>query len=97
MLILRGLADQGYARSRGREVQFSLPPGFLPEDKKFNPTLMNPYMVFKAYEHAMNYTLGELVSAMEKLFECNRALVYTGADPSLALQRALVGIVTKNQ
>jgi DNA polymerase-3 subunit delta len=97
MLILRGLADQGYARSRGRDVQIDLPPGFLPEDKKFNPTLMNPFMVSKAYEHAMNYSLGELVRAMEKLFECNRALVFSGGDPTLALQQALVGIITKNQ
>jgi organic radical activating enzyme len=58
---------------------------------------MNPFMVSKAYEHGMNYTLRELVSAMEKLFECNRALVYTGGDPALALQQALVGIVSKNQ
>ena len=96
MLILRGLAEQGYARGGGRSVKLDLPAGLLPEDRKFNPSLMNPYMVSKAFEHAQNYTLEELVQAMEKLFECNRALVFSGGDSALALQRALVGIVSRS-
>ena len=70
-----------------------VPAGQFPEDRRFNPLALNPYVLFKALPQVKRYTQAELVRAMELLLECNRRLVSSGLDESLALQQALVQIV----
>ena len=56
-----------------------VPAAQLPEDKRFNPLSMNPYVLYKALPHAARYSLEELVRAMNLLLECNQRLV--GSTP----------------
>jgi len=65
----------------------------LPEDKRFNPLSLNPYVLFKALPQVKRYSQAELIQAMEILFQCNYRLVSSGLDESLVLQQALVQIV----
>ena len=68
----------------------------LPADKRFNPLSMNPYMLSKALPQVGNYSLAELVRAMELLLECNRRLIFSSLDAHLVLQQTLVQIVGTN-
>ncbi|HEY3913507.1 MAG TPA: DNA polymerase III subunit delta [Verrucomicrobiae bacterium] len=79
--------------SRFRNQLSRVPADALPEDKKFNPLAMNPYVLFRAMGQARNYTQAELVAAMDLLLECNQQLISRSLDPSLVLQQALVRIV----
>jgi DNA polymerase-3 subunit delta len=67
----------------------------LPEDKKFNPLAINPYVLFKALGQASKYTQPELIAAMSLLLECNRQLISRSLDPALVLQQALVRIISR--
>ncbi len=82
--------DADYSRFKGQLEK--IPPGKLPEDKKFNPLAMNPFMLFKALPHARRYSSDELVRAMELLLNCNRKLVSSALDEKLILQQTLVEI-----
>jgi DNA polymerase III subunit delta len=79
--------------NRFRSQLSRVPADALPEDKKFNPLAMNPYVLFRAMGQAGNYTQGELIAAMDLLLECNQKLISRNLDPSLVLQQALVRIV----
>jgi DNA polymerase III subunit delta len=81
--------------NRFRSQLSRVPSDALPEDKKFNPLAMNPYVLFRAMGQARNYTQAELVSAMGVLLECNQRLISRNLDPSLVLQEALVRIVNR--
>jgi DNA polymerase-3 subunit delta len=81
--------------SRFRNQLSRVPAEALAEDKKFNPLAMNPYVLFRATAQACNYTLAELVAAMDLLLECNQKLISRNLDPSLVLQQALVRIVSR--
>ena len=70
-----------------------MPKDKLPEDKKFNPLALNPYVLYKALPQVKKYSQGELVRAMDLLLRCNQRLVSSGLDESLVLQQALVQIV----
>jgi DNA polymerase III delta subunit len=72
-----------------------IPAEALPEDKKFNPLAMNPYVLFKALGQASHYTTAELIAAMDLLLECNRQLISRSLDPALVLQQAVVRIVSQ--
>ena len=72
-----------------------MPTDALPEDKKFNPLALNPYVLFKALDHAKNYTLAELVRAMEILLRCNQRLVFSSLEGAFVLQEAIVQIVKR--
>ena len=72
-----------------------MPAEALPEDKKFNPLAMNPYVLFRAMGQARNYTQSELIVAMDLLLECNQKLISRSLDSSLVLQEALVRIVSR--
>ncbi|MBI2950087.1 MAG: hypothetical protein HYY23_20835 [Verrucomicrobia bacterium] len=52
-------------------------------------------MLFKALDHARNYSTAELVRAMELLLRGNQRLVLSGLDEALVLQEALVQIVKR--
>ncbi len=65
----------------------------LPEDKRFNPLAMNPYVLFKALPQADRYSVGELIRAMDLLLQCNQQLISSSQDQALVLQRTLAQIV----
>jgi hypothetical protein len=83
-------ADMDYGRFKSQLER--VPADRLPEDKKFNPLAMNPFMLHKALPHARRYTLTELVRAMSLLLECNRRLIFSNLDGALVLQQTLVQI-----
>ena len=70
-----------------------LPVEQLPEDKRYNPQGMHPFILFKALPQTRRYSLAELVGAMDQLLSCNRRLVSSSLDARLVLQQTLVGIV----
>jgi DNA polymerase III subunit delta len=79
--------------SRFRSQLSRVPTDGLPEDKKFNPMAMNPYVLFRAVGQARNYSQAELIAAMDLLLTCNQKLISRSLDPALVLQEALVTIV----
>ena len=84
-------ADVDYSRFKGQLER--VPTGKLPEDKRFNPLSMNPYVLYKALPQAKRYSTEELIRAMELLLHCNRQLIFSNLDESLVLQQTLVQIV----
>jgi len=85
--------DSDFNRFKGQLAR--IPAEALPEDKKFNPLAINPYVLFKALAQTANYTREELVSAMEVLLQSNLQLISRSLDPALVLQQALVRIVSR--
>jgi DNA polymerase III delta subunit len=69
-----------------------VPKDKLPADKKFNPLVLNPYVLYKALPQVKKYSLNELVNAMDLLLRCNQRLVGSGLDEALVLQQTLVQI-----
>ena len=70
-----------------------VPVSTLPGDRKLNPLVGHPYVVFQALRQTDNYETSELVEAMESLLEANRKLVSSNLDEALVIQQALVEIV----
>lgn len=98
MLFLKEMLREGWIREERDYNRFKaqlerVPRGSLPEDKRFNPLAMNPYVLFKALPQTGRYSAEELIRAMDLLLACNRQLVLTQQDDALVLQRALVQIV----
>jgi DNA polymerase III subunit delta len=85
--------ERDFSRFKGQLER--IPAEALPEDKKFNPLAINPYVLFRALAQAPNYTQAELIVAMGLLLECNRQLVSRSLDPALILQQALVRILSR--
>jgi len=85
--------EKDFSRFKGQLSR--IPAEALPEDKKFNPLAINPYVLFRALGQAPNYTQTELIAAMDLLLECNRQLVSRSLDPALVLQQALVRILSR--
>jgi DNA polymerase III delta subunit len=69
-----------------------VPADKLPEDRRFNPLAINPYVLYKALPQVRRYSHAELVRAMDLLFQCNQRLVTSGLDDALVLQQTLVQI-----
>ena len=98
MLMLKEMLREGWVKSDVDYNRFKaqlerVPAELLPEDRRFNPLAINPYVLYKALPQVKRYTQEELVQAMGLLLECNQRLVSSGADESLVLQQALVRIV----
>jgi len=98
MLLLKEMVREGwvkastdYSRFKGQLEQ--IPQDNLPQDRRFNPLAINPYVLFKALPQIARYTEAELVRAMDLLLACNQRLVSSGLDESLVLQQTLVQIV----
>lgn len=72
----------------------SIPAGRMPDDPRFNPLAMNPFILFKALEQTANYSIADLIRAMELLLECNQRLISSAVDGALLLQQTLVKIVS---
>lgn len=98
MIFLKEMLREGWIKAEKDYSRFKaqlerVPSEGLPDDKRFNPLAMNPYVLFKALDHAQNYTLHELLRAMEILLQCNKRLVFSSLDESLILQESLIQIV----
>ncbi|HEY1717342.1 MAG TPA: DNA polymerase III subunit delta [Verrucomicrobiae bacterium] len=98
MLLLKEMVREGWLKPTNDYNHFKsqlerVPKDKLPEDRKFNPLALNPYVLYKALPQVKKYSQGELVRAMDLLLRCNQRLVSSGLDEALVLQQALVQIV----
>ena len=98
MIFIKEMMAQGWIKAEADYNRFKaqlskVPVEQLPEDKKFNPLSINPYVLFRASGQARNYSQAELITAMDRLLDCNQKLVSRGLDASLVLQQALAEIV----
>lgn len=98
MIFLKEMLREGWIKPEQEYYRFKsqlerVPADQLPEDKRFNPLSLNPYVLFKALPQARNYSTEELVRAMGLLLECNQRLIFSKLDESLVLQQTLVQIV----
>jgi DNA polymerase III subunit delta len=98
MILLKEMLREGWVKpdmdyNRFKAQLERVPRDKLPEDPRFNPLKINPYVLYKALPQVKRYSQAELVRAMELLFHCNHRLVSSGLDESLVLQQALVQIV----
>ena len=100
MIFLKEMLRLKWIRTGGGYQQFksqleAIQDDRLPDERKFNPKAMHPYMLFNALGHARQYSEVELTRAMDILLRCNRQLVSSSTDDTLILQQALVQIVNK--
>ncbi|MBX3733466.1 MAG: DNA polymerase III subunit delta [Verrucomicrobiae bacterium] len=65
----------------------------LPQDRRYNPIAGSPYPAFQALRQCEKWELPELVGAMDVLLEANIALVASGLDEAVVLQRAVVALL----
>ncbi len=98
LIMLKEMLREGWIKPEMDYTRFKaqlerVPQNELPEDRRFNPLSINPYVLYKALPQAKRYSQAELIRAMELLFECNRRLVSSSLDESLVLQQTLVQIV----
>ena len=98
MLLLKEMLREGWVKPDTDYPRFKsqlerVPKEKLPEDKRYNPLALNPYVLFKALPQVKNYSQAELVAAMELLLKCNRDLIFSNLDESLVLQQTLIKIV----
>jgi len=98
MVFLKEMLREGWLKGDADYNRFKaqlerIPPNSLPEDKRFNPLAMNPYVLFKALPQTRCYSSAELIRAMDLLLQCNQQLIFSSQDEAMALQRALIQIV----
>jgi len=98
MILLKEMLREGWVKPESDYNRFKaqlerVPADQFPEDKRFNPLAINPYVLFRALPQVKRYSQPELVRAMDLLLQCNRRLVSSGLDESLVLQQTLVQIV----
>lgn len=102
LLLLKEMIREGWVKPTQNYQTFKLqlervPAAQLPEDRRYNPLALNPYVLFKALPQTQNYTEAELVTAMDLLLRCNQQLVTSGLDETLVLQQTLVQIIGAGQ
>jgi DNA polymerase-3 subunit delta len=98
MLLLKEMLREGWVKpdmdyNRFKAQLERVPKDQLPEDRRFNPLALNPYVLYKALPQVKRYSQAELIRAMDLLFQCNLRLVSTSLDESLVVQQTLVQIV----
>jgi DNA polymerase-3 subunit delta len=98
MVFLREMMREGWIKPTQNYASFKaqldrIPADTFPEDRKFNPLSIHPYMLFNSLAHAQKYSSEELVRAMQLLLDCNLAMISSGMDDTLLLQQTLVRIV----
>src|SRR5438105_8241477 len=98
MILLKEMLREGWVKpdmdyGRFKAQLERVPADQLPEDRRFNPLALNPYVLYKALPQVKRYSQAELIQAMDLLFQCNQRLVTSGLDESLVLQQALAQIV----
>jgi DNA polymerase-3 subunit delta len=92
-MIKEGWISAGSDYSRFKAALETIPAHELPEDRRFNPLAMHPYMLYNSLAHARNYSSGELVRAMELLLAANQRFVTSSSDEALIFQETLLKIV----
>jgi len=97
MLLAKELTAGGELRADGDYSRFKAQFEQIPEDRfgsdrRFNPRLMNAYIIYRAAQQASNFSREELVRALEVLMECGLSLMSSTLDEGVVLQQALVGI-----
>ena len=97
LLLLKEMMREGWIKPARDFNSFRaqlerVPADRLPEDRKFNPLALNPYVLFKALPQVRNYSQEELIRAMDLLLQCNQRLIFSNLDESLVLQQTLVQI-----
>ena len=100
MLLLQEMVQQGWVRTDSDYSRFKsqlerVPTDAFPDDKKFNPLAMHPFMLHRALSQSRNYSRAELVRAMDRLLECNRRLIFSTLDEALVLQQTLMEIARR--
>jgi DNA polymerase-3 subunit delta len=98
LLMLKEMLGEGWLKPTNDFNHFKaqlerVPKERFPEDRRFNPLALNPYVLFKALPQARHYSETELVQAMDLLLRANQRLVGSALDEKLVLQQALVQIV----
>ena len=98
MIFVKEMMREEWIKADGEYPRFKaqlerVPPDKLPQDKRFNPLAINPYILFKAVPQARKYSIDELVCAMDLLLRCNQQLIFSSLDGQLVLQQTLVQIV----
>lgn len=98
MLLVKEMIREGMVRLSPDYRAFAaqlknLPADRLPSDRRYNPADINAYVLFRAAQHAANYTREELVNAMDQLLRCNLQLVRGSQDGGFVLQIALTRIL----
>jgi DNA polymerase-3 subunit delta len=101
ILFLKEMVKEGWIKADVQYPQFKaaldrIPPEALPQDKKFNPLAMHPFMLYNSLGHTKRYASEELVRAMELLLTANQRLVTSSMDEALVLQDTLIRIVQGN-
>jgi DNA polymerase III subunit delta len=97
MLFLKEMLREGWLKPDMSYDRFKaqlprIPADQLPQDRRFNPLALNPYVLYKALPQVKRYSQAELIRAMDLLFQCNLRLVSTALDESLVVQQTLVQI-----
>lgn len=98
MILLKEMLREGWIKpdadySRFKAQLERVPADRLPEDKRYNPLALNPYVLFKALPQSRRYSQPELIQAMALLLKCNQRLTSSNLDESLILQQTLVQIM----
>lgn len=101
MILLKEMLREGWIKPDGDYNRFKaqlerMPASKLPEDKRYNPLALNPYVLYKALPQCLRYSQAELIAAMELLLKCNQRLISSSLDEALILQQTLVEIVEKS-
>jgi DNA polymerase-3 subunit delta len=98
LIFLKEMTREGWVKpdmdySRFKAQLDRIPADKLPEDKRFNPLSMHPFVLYKALPQTKRYSIEELIRAMDLLLACNQKLVSSGLEEKLVLQQTLVQIV----
>ncbi len=98
LLLLKEMIREGWIKptadySRFKQQLERVPAAKLPEDRRYNPLALNPFVLFKALPQTANYRQDELVRAMDLLLQCNQQLIFSRLDEAMVLQQTLVQIV----
>ena len=98
MILLKEMLREGFIKADADYNRFKaqldrVPAEQFPEDRRFNPRSLNPYVLYKALPQVKRYSQEELVGAMDLLLRCNQRLVSSGLDEALVLQQTLMQIV----
>jgi DNA polymerase-3 subunit delta len=100
LLLLKEMITEGWIKPTrdfaGFKAQLDrVPADRFPEDRRYNPLSLNPYVLFKALVQVRNYSQAELIRAMELLLQCNQRLIFSNLDESLVLQQTLIELTSR--
>ncbi len=98
MLLSKEMIREGLIRLSSDYRAFAsqlknVPADRFSTDRRYNPAEINAFVLFRAAQHAANYSRDELVQAMEELLRSNRQLVGGSQEGGLVLQFALTRIL----